>query len=392
MKELHFMQLSGHIRFILTLVAMLLSVGCAATLRGVRPQPPQVPVWQGPTPPAFQWESDQPSTTVTDEIEGKVFGQGTPSGFPVRPGAVIVLAVPDSALGSGSTNASSAPALQRRDIESRFSLISAWLAAGYKVKDAGVLQQVAFNMRRNPARDATTRTTVQTSASGDGKTTVTSTQFRGSNDWWHWNQGLTLRLTDPTSLWGPELVGYSHLGADYFLRVFDYSVSVADRRVTLHRKLGAEDVAALRNAVVLHNAAVQRYNAEARSHNQRVAAYVEEHARYRADTDQWAQQNAHALQGTPGAWPVRFEGIATTRQIAEQPLVSFEQTLARVQASRSVNAKLLTVALMLELLDADKGTVVWAGQLASSAVVDGNQPAVRALTAITRELARQAQK
>ena len=42
---------------------------------------------------------------MRDEVEGKVLEQGTPQGFPVGPGAVIVVAVPSSAQASGNTAA-----------------------------------------------------------------------------------------------------------------------------------------------------------------------------------------------------------------------------------------------------------------------------------------------
>lgn len=370
----------------------LLAVGCAPSLQGLRPAAPVAPSWTTSAPPAFTWRSDKPSSTVRDEVEGKVLGQGTPQGFPVRPGAVIVVAVPSSALASGNTAANAKADHGQRDIIARFRLISAFLAAGYKVKDAGVLGEVTFRMQRHPGRDTTTRTTVRTDSAGDGKTTTTQTQTRGSDEWWYRNQGLVLHLTDPTSLWGPELVDYSHLNADYFLRVFDFSLTATERRVTLRRNLDAEDLAALRLAVRDYNNAAQRYNAEVRAHAERVLAYQAAHAQYRIATRTWAKQNAFILTRTPGGWPVRVARPNVPSVPSLAPLVDFDQARQSIEAATVVPTRLWTASVLLELVDARKGHVVWAGNLQSSAVDDANEPAQRAVTAITLELARQSRR
>jgi hypothetical protein len=73
-------------------------------------------------------------------------------------------------------------------------------------------------------------------------------------------------------------------------------------------------------------------------------------------------------------------------------LVDFEQTKAAIEAATVVTTRLWTAAVLLELVDARKGHVVWAGNLQSSAVDDANEPAQRAVTAITLELARQSRR
>ena len=58
------------------------------------------------------------------------------------------------------------------------------------------------------------------------------------------------------------------------------------------------------------------------------------------------------------------------------PLVDSEQTKAAIEAATVVTTRLWTAAVLLELVDARKGHVVWAGNLQSSAVDDANEPAL----------------
>lgn len=148
------------------------------------------------------------------ELGLKVWADSVPEVFPVPKTEVMVISLPQGvALSEGGKDDNSNLL--------RHALVSGFLRNGYAVKDAGLVAPPTLTMRRYPATETERSETVRTTEVGEDSVTETTKVVRGGENWWWNNNGLVVNLTDPTSLWAPELLQYAALKAPYFFRIFE---------------------------------------------------------------------------------------------------------------------------------------------------------------------------
>jgi hypothetical protein len=183
----------------------------------------------------------------------------------------------------------------------RFALANAFLSNGFKVKDAGQFKEVTFNANLYPSATRTTETTTETTSGDDGAEVVTRTTtnpdyWRGYWSWYR-NRGIKLEITDPTSLWAPEVAEYQGLESAYFFRIFrlEFSNNRA-MKVTRRTAYSEETVAEFTSGCEASNTAIDRYNEKLRRQQKAIATYEERYdtaaQRYMGEYDQYARTHA----------------------------------------------------------------------------------------------------
>lgn len=262
----------------------------------LQPQPIAVP--SPPYPPtAPTFSSIRPTVPgrkqSTHEVTADRFElRGHPKQFPVTTKDIIVVSVPAQiasaeADGSARTDSGMASPIEH---QLRFAAILGFLKAGFRVKDAGVIETSTLTMQRYPATETEASVHVETAITenvhGIEQSTQRTTRTNAPRDdrWLH--RGMHLILKDPTSLWAPELVTYQKLKADYFLRIFDLTYIERMQRVVAKRYVISETEAARFLAELEnYNAQVEVFNEEVRKYNEELAAYKLQWRTYKAQFD-----------------------------------------------------------------------------------------------------------
>jgi hypothetical protein len=369
--------------------------GCAARSAPNPPTAPSAPAPPGrPNPPVLS-KLRPPQVPAVQAAIG-VGVEAVPAKFPVPKSDVMVVAIPEGAIGgtSGAGGPPKAPSFD--EMVYRHSFITAFLRNGYVVKDGGILSAGSLTMRRYPATEAE-RSEVVREGGSDGKVVkeTTTTTTSADRDWWHWNTGLTVAIKDPTSLWAPELLQYQALKAPYFLRVFRIDT---DSRVTrsVPGKIDPGSYSAYSAAVRDYNAAAEEqvrvlssYEQELEKYAQAVERYQAEYSRYEQEFEQYVRATSefnalYPLLAVPlsSKSPPRDTAVPPVFKPAPQELLSQQQLLDRGLSS---NVSVNVVTVLAEVVQAPSGRVVWAGRITSVGDADHGQLIGAAIDKVTSQ-------
>ena len=318
------------------LVSGLFFAACATTAPDLplplSPESPKIPLLEKleiPTPPQ-------------SKLADLISVQGTPAKFPVKLGDMMVLSIPAGVMKTEGTE------VEDENIN-RFSLIQAFLSAGFRVKDAGIVQIPQLVMRKQPA--------TQTEKSRVIETDQALIQKDASRDMdWQNNAGLTVSLQDPTSLWANELLQYSSLKADYYLRLFRYDAGIGNSK--LPRTIDQGEYEAYKTAV-------ETYNLKALEQKTLVEDYQADQKVYGGEFESFirnaSEYNSNRAKNAVIPIPTRkILPDIKAPQILKVPSV-FELIESQNNAS-----DIRWVYLLGELISVQTGEVIWTGQLSAS--------------------------
>lgn len=345
---------------LIVIVASCLSACATAPTTTPRaPTPPKRPVISRVSQPELPGKKQR----VEKVFESEYTLRGYPTRFPVKPGEVMVVSVPAQTVGEKGAASSEMP--EGFEQQLRYAAILGFVASGYKVKDAGVVETSTLSMRRYPATETTESVRVEEvreeGADGNPQVVEKTTTSNPSRDYWWYNKGMTLRLKDPTSLWAPELLTYEKLEADYFLRIFDVTFQPnGNIAVPLKYDIDEQEAQHYRDEVARANLKLSTQNEQIRAYNAKLREYNERYFTYSEEYQNWT--NVHAAYfasngGAPSASaPVSAGEIAERALYSERPL---DERLGQ-RWSEAVDVSLARISA--ELIDARTGEVAWVGE------------------------------
>lgn len=366
-------------------------VGLAAIVSGCATYRPIAPEPRPPSPPTalaeFDYRVEVPTPTANNRdalVADRVAVLGVPGALPLTRGQRVVVAVPKDAIGNDDAGQGKVPTQSEETKELRASLIAAFLGAGFKVKDAGVIQLPSLSIRSDPRRDRS-RTVTEVVQTGEGTTRTTETESRKDPWYWWWaSEGLKIVADDPTSLWVTDLLDYKDLEADVFFRIFTVKVEAGYQNVDVTFQHTPEELADYRTRLEDGRRMAAQYNerratylAEVERYERDYAAYVAEHRTWEADT-----AGAHADQrlSVPKA-----RGRARVA-VPEPPPAYTEDALraARANRTQTMTIEKVRVRLLAEAVSATNGQVLWVGSVVGETAVPSGGDRRQALFSIVR--------
>ena len=312
------------------------------------PSPPNKPKLVKPVPPALPGRFQN----IHEAYKGTYQVTGYPQSFPVQKNTMMVIAV-----SQGSTRAN----------DFRYALIKAFVANGYKVKDAGILSTSTLNIHRYPATETEQSKRIEiekpdpNSKGSIQKTTTVSQSYDYHS--WSANKGMNLNLEDPTSLWAPELLAYQKLKSNYFFRVFDVRFAESEKRsITLRYKVSDQEILNYRKQVRSYNRKIEAYNDLVSEYNEEIQAYNTRHNRYKTQFKNWYQR----IRILAPDRKLSKYYPSTKTHLQPQSLLS-EMTAKEIdsKARETVTTNIMIGYLMVrgEVINAKNGVVEWIGEL-----------------------------
>lgn len=283
---------------------------------------------------------------------------------------------------------------RRDELTVRQALITAFLRAGFRVKDAGLIESGRLSMHRYPATELERSRTVERSEMQAAGFMEKTTELQGSREGWWANPGLTVKLEDPTSLWAPELLRYRDLKARYFLRVFmaESMLIRGDETPTeVTESQYAEYVAATerwnqslgdqKRLVGEHNDAVDQHAAQVNRYHAEYSTYSSRWQAYRDQIKQYNAVRATGLTTVPLERARDVERADKAREPSPLKILSREE-LSRRGLSSDIELRALRIAA--ELIRSDTGEVVWSGVVLSAGDLSNGDLIERAVHRMTR--------
>lgn len=343
--------------------------GCSLMKVGPMPTPPAPPV--APNEVAFNdvEKPALPEKNIQEDLESKykdtyLFDM-TPGKFPVKSHELMVVAVPKDAAKVNNKDTSKDDkhgTVSTSEKDMRISILAGFLNGGYRVKDAGVLNTVTFSMRRYPASDEKTVTKKKKEFSDDESVVVTSTRKPGEDYWWY-NKGLTLNMNDPTSLWAPELLSYSSLEANYFMRIFEFEFGESLTDIVLQNKYDSVQRSKYIKQVELANQQIKERNRKLRKYLEELDRYDNNYAQYEKDYKQYAKEFK--------SWQKPFYFVERagkldrkeSKRYIPRPRILENYNTSQIDnvISRSEKVPEEWVRFSAEIVDVKTGNVVWVG-------------------------------
>ncbi len=287
-----------------------------------------------------------------------------PGPLPISRSSRLVVAIPKDATPAPAKAKDGTIQHNQQQKELRASLIAAFLSAGFRVKDAGIMELPSFSVRTHPGADRK-KTVTETTQDADGATRKTvETQSR--SDWWHswWSsEGLKILLEDPTSLWVTDLLSYDQLRADVFFRIFSVSVQSGSTQADVEFHYTDEQLAEYRARVADAKTIASRWDDKRLTFATALERYGADYDRYLRDHVQWQKENLRAHTQQKLVVP-RAQPRAPVQVPDPAPAYTEEELRRNVAAKQErVNLDRLRVRILAELVNASRGAVVWVGNV-----------------------------
>jgi|GEM_PF-3461735 len=371
---------------LLGLVA-LLTAGCATMKTPISPQP------RPPSPPPPLEEYDYaiavptPTANNRDELMAdRVALIGVPGPLPLTRGQRVVVAVPKDAVAEGAAEGAKAPTQSEATKELRASLIAAFLGAGFRVKDAGVIQLPSLSIRSDPRRERS-RTVTEVVQTGAATTRTTATESRRDPLSLYWaSEGLKIVADDPTSLWVTDLLDYKDLEADVFFRIFTVKVESEVLNVDVTFRHTDDELAEYRARIEDARRVAARYSEQRAAYLMAVERYERDHAAYVAAHRAWQDENAQAHVERRLAVPEPASRERIPVPDAPPAYTEDELRAARTARTRTMTLERVRVRLLAEAVDGTNGQVLWVGSVVGETTVGSDGDRLEALFTIVRKV------
>lgn len=286
----------------------------------------------------------------------------SPTAFPRGRSLEIVLSIPNDVVGEQMSG------LTANDV--RTALLTAFVANDFRVKDGGFITPPPFDTTKRPVSDR--KESYVRGPDGQGSVAIQTEEVRSGEG------GMTFHLTDPTSLWAPDLMDYPDLQAEYFFRIFELSVERSEAvMVEVERNLTQRQISDYAADVDAANAARDQLRQDVAAYREKYRAYQSAYGEYLSAFDRWIDDNRKALvlagRGRPQPEPA-LDYV--------EPRVPAAYDLSALEADARVNMMLdgTKVTLVAEVIETSTGEVAWIGE-SSAFVPSDDRPERQRLTA-----------